>query len=243
MVRNNKSVTELMENANAFCTLKRYNKAIECCDKALELEPDNAQTLFFRGFYLFLSEGDTNEALKWWEKSIEIDPKVMAVLIKEIEKLSKENKVELKEVKENLDAKKNDYYEVVLSFAGEEREYVKTVAKVLKSKNVRVFYDYDEDVNLWGKDLSVHLDEVYGGKARYCVMFISKNYAEKIWTNHEKKSALAKSIEQKGEYILPVRFDDTRIPGIQPTIAYLDISKMPPEELGRKILLKLGKIE
>jgi len=135
-----------------------------------------------------------------------------------------------------------DAYEVVLSFAGEDREYVEAVADYLKNNNVKVFYDKYEEVTLWGKDLSEHLDKVYRGSARYCVMFISKNYANKVWTSHERRSALAKAIEEKEEYILPVRFDDTEIPGIRPTAGYVDLSKKTPEQLGKMILQKLGLI-
>lgn len=135
-----------------------------------------------------------------------------------------------------------DAYEVVLSFAGEDREYVEAVADYLKNNNVKVFYDKYEEVTLWGKDLSEHLDKVYRGSARYCVMFISKNYANKVWTSHERRSALAKAIEEKEEYILPVRFDDTEIPGIRPTVGYVDLSKKTPEQLGKMILQKLGRL-
>lgn len=133
-------------------------------------------------------------------------------------------------------------YEVVLSFAGEDREYVEAVAAFLKDSQVRVFYDKYEEVTLWGKDLSEHLDKVYRGNARYCVMFISSNYAEKLWTNHERRSALAKALEEKEEYILPARFDKTEITGIRPTVGYVDLTKKTPEDLGRMILQKLGRI-
>ena len=133
-------------------------------------------------------------------------------------------------------------YEVVLSFAGEDREYVEAVAKYLKNSNIKVFYDKYEEVTLWGKDLSEHLDKVYRGSARYCVMFISKNYADKVWSSHERQSALAKAIEEKEEYILPARFDDTQIPGIRPTIGYVDLSKKTPEQLGKMVLQKLGRL-
>ena len=135
-----------------------------------------------------------------------------------------------------------DAYEVALSFASEDREYVKSVAEYLKNNNVKVFYDEYEEVTLWGKDLAEHLDKVYRGRARYCVMFISKNYANKVWTSHERRSALAKAIEEKEEYILPARFDDTEIPGIRPTIGYVDLSKKTPEQLGKMILQKLGRL-
>lgn len=133
-------------------------------------------------------------------------------------------------------------YEVVLSFAGEDREYVELVADYLRKHNVKVFYDRFEEVTLWGKDLSEHLELIYGGDARYCVMFISKSYTEKAWTTHEKRNALAKAIREKIEYILPTRFDNTDIPGLPPSIAYVDLSKKTPAELGLMILQKLGKL-
>jgi len=146
-----------------------------------------------------------------------------------------------------LDVKKGhpsaeNAYEVVLSFAGEDREYVEEVAKYLKNNDVKVFYDKYEEVTLWGKDLAEHLDKVYRGSARYCVMFISKDYANKVWTTHERRSALAKAIKEKEEYILPVRFDDTEIPGLRQTIGYVDLSKKTPDQLGEMILQKLGRI-
>ncbi|KPQ43769.1 MAG: hypothetical protein MPEBLZ_01643 [Candidatus Methanoperedens nitroreducens] len=133
-------------------------------------------------------------------------------------------------------------YEVVVSFAGEDRVYVEKVAEYLKNKNVRIFYDKYEEVTLWGKDLAEHLDKVYRGGARYCIMFISKNYADKVWTNHERRSALARAIEEKEEYILPARFDNTEIPGIRHTIGYVELSKKTPEQLGEMILQKLGRL-
>ncbi len=41
-------------------------------------------------------------------------------------------------------------YEIVLSFAGEDRVYVEKVAEYLKANGVNVFYDRYEKANLWG---------------------------------------------------------------------------------------------
>jgi len=103
------------------------------------------------------------------------------------------------------------------------------------------FYDAYEEVTLWGKDLVEHFDSIYRKQGRYCVMFISRHYAEKIWTRYECRVALARAIEQRSEYVLPVRFDKTEIPGLPPTTAYLDLTKLTPEELGTRILQKLGR--
>lgn len=132
-------------------------------------------------------------------------------------------------------------YDVALSFAGEDRLYVEGVAKYLKEKGIKVFYDDYEKTGLWGKDLYVYLDEVYQKKARYCVMFLSCHYAEKLWTNHERKSAQARAFIEKGEYILPARFDNTEIPGISPTIGYIDLRSLEPDKFGKLIVEKLKK--
>jgi hypothetical protein len=131
-------------------------------------------------------------------------------------------------------------YDVALSFAGEDRRYVDDVAQYLQAADVKVFYDDYEKTTLWGKDLYVHLDWVYREASRYCVIFISSAYAKKVWTNHERASAQARALEENTEYVLPARFDNTVIPGLRPTIGYLDISAMAPEELGAEIVKKLG---
>lgn len=131
-------------------------------------------------------------------------------------------------------------YDVCLSFAGEDRLYVSRVAATLRDRGVRVFYDAYERVGLWGKDLYVHLDDVYHHSARYCVLFASKNYAEKLWTNHERESAQARAFEENAEYVLPARFDDTKIPGLRPTVGYVDLRDTTAEELAELIVKKLG---
>jgi hypothetical protein len=139
------------------------------------------------------------------------------------------------------ESKNGAHYEIVLSFAGEDRDYVESVAKFLISNGVSLFYDKYEEVTLWGKDLEVHLEKVYSGTARYCVVFISEHYAKKLWPSHEMKSALKKAVAEKEEYILPARFDDTEIPGLSESVACIDISNKSPEDFGLLILKKLGR--
>lgn len=129
-------------------------------------------------------------------------------------------------------------YDVALSFASEDRTYVKTVAIYLQKKGVKVFIDEDKQIELWGKDMITYFDEVFQFDARYCVMFLSIHYANKRWTNHERKNAQARAFYQNEEYILPYRFDQTTIPGIRPTISYLE--NMTAMELGEAIIAKLN---
>ncbi len=133
-------------------------------------------------------------------------------------------------------------YDVALSFAGEDREYVEATANALVASGVAVFYDRFEQVNLWGKDLADHLGRVYGKDARFTVIFASQHYAAKAWPNHEKSFALARHLKGEPGRILPVRFDDTEIPGIPGTIAYLDLRVLTPEKLADLIKQKIDLV-
>jgi len=137
----------------------------------------------------------------------------------------------------------NQYeYDVALSFAGEQREYVERVAKFLKSKDIRVFYDRDNQSALWGKDLSAALEEIYLDRAQYCIIFISSDYAKKEWTCLEVSAAMERMLHNRPkrmEYILPVQFDKTKIPGIGNTLGYLDGNQFTPEEIGQMVYEKL----
>jgi hypothetical protein len=134
-------------------------------------------------------------------------------------------------------------YDVCFSFAGEDRRYVEQVAETLRQAGVRVFYDRYEQVGLWGKDLYAHLNDIYTTAARYCVLFVSRNYARKIWTNHERAAAQERAIQEHGEYILPARFDDTAIPGLRRTLGYVELRKIKPPQLAQMIVEKLGGVQ
>jgi len=134
----------------------------------------------------------------------------------------------------------NKKFDIALSFAGEEREYVDRIAKLLKQDKISVFYDLFEETNLWGKNLYDYLSDIYKNQARYTIIFISENYIKKLWTNHERQSMQARAFQESEEYILPVRFDDTVVPGISNTVGYIDLRTKTPEELVEKIKKKLG---
>jgi hypothetical protein len=117
-------------------------------------------------------------------------------------------------------------FDVAISFAGTERTYAEELANSLKKLGYSVFYDdfYPED--LWGKDLTATFDKIYRKQSRYCVMFISNEYKNRLWTTHERRSALARNLQGGGEdYILPIKIDNTDIDGLPPTIGYLSMEK------------------
>ena len=134
-------------------------------------------------------------------------------------------------------------YDIAISFAGEDRTIAEQIVEALYKEGVKVFYDQYEQANLWGKDLYQHLSEVYSKKAQYCLVLISENYVKKNWTQHELKSAQERAFKENKEYILPVRLDDTEVPGIHSTVGYLNFRGIGIEGIINATLQKLGKEE
>ncbi|MEA5581452.1 TIR domain-containing protein [Nodularia harveyana UHCC-0300] len=134
---------------------------------------------------------------------------------------------------------KDAEFDIALSFAGEDRPYVDQVANFLRDSGVKVFYDLFEEVNLWGKNLYDYLTEIYKDKALFTIIFISEHYSQKLWTNLERQAMQARAFQENQEYILPARFDNTQIPGILPTIAYISLANRSPNKFGEVILKKL----
>ncbi len=132
-------------------------------------------------------------------------------------------------------------YDLVVSFAGEQREYVEKFVDHLTERGIDVFYDKLEEATLWGKDLVEHFQRVYRDQGRFCVMFISTEYAAKVWTRHERRSALQRAIRERHEYILPVKFDHAELDGLSSSIAYVSANDHDPESLASLLLTKLGR--
>ncbi|RJR51739.1 MAG: TIR domain-containing protein [Desulfobacteraceae bacterium] len=133
-----------------------------------------------------------------------------------------------------------DQFDVALSFAGTEREHARQLAETLRSSGFKVFYDDFYPEQLWGRDLVALFDRIYRKSSKYCVIFVSAEYAKRIWTSHERRSAQARALEEKGrEYILPIRFDETDLDGLPPTVGYLPVDQYTIEQIAELLIKKL----
>jgi hypothetical protein len=77
---------------------------------------------------------------------------------------------------------------------------------------VRFFYAPYEEAKLWGEDLTEAFEAAFLHGSRFVVMFSSAEYARKMWPTFERRAVVERAMSQNEAYILPVRFDDTRIP-------------------------------
>ncbi len=132
-------------------------------------------------------------------------------------------------------------YDVAISYASEDVEYPEELARLLQQKEVKVFFDKRYEAELWGKDLYRKLIYIFSSAARYCIVFASQHYAKKVWTNHELRAAQARALEEgEQEYILPIKLDDTEIPGLLSTIKYIDARATSVEQIADIVTKKLG---
>ena len=131
-------------------------------------------------------------------------------------------------------------FDIAVTFAGEDREYVEAVVELVKSAGFKVFYDEDHKYESWGEDLTEYFPDVYERRARFAVMFISKDYAAKPWTRLERRSVLARALNESKPYLLPVRLDSTKLPGVRDAVGYLDGHVETPAGIAKAIAAKLG---
>ncbi|HEX8867387.1 MAG TPA: TIR domain-containing protein [Lentzea sp.] len=131
-------------------------------------------------------------------------------------------------------------FDVAPSFAEEDRDRVLPIVELLKEQGVNVFYDKDREVEMWGRDRVEYFSETFSHRARFVLLFSSQHYVSK-WTRLQSRAAMARALEEHTEYVLPIRIDDTPVPGLLPTIAYLDMDVHSDEVIAQAVVQKLAQ--
>lgn len=131
-------------------------------------------------------------------------------------------------------------YDLALSFAVENRDYVGMVAGNLREKGVKLFYDRYEQVSLSANDLYKHLQDIYANRTDFTVLFLSNHYAQKLWKNMDCRQAQARAFRENIDYILPVFFDQIMLPGLEPSNSFIDLQITAPEKLAELIFERLS---
>ncbi len=137
-------------------------------------------------------------------------------------------------------------YDVVISFAGEDRNLARQINRELKTAGVSTFFDEDFQADLWGKNLTEELQDVFANRGTFCLMIISRHYIGKTWPRHERRAALSRFIRESRDFILPYFLDDTspaNVPGLSPDVGYLRSENVSPSRVAELVLAKLGKNE
>lgn len=129
-------------------------------------------------------------------------------------------------------------YDFALSFAGENRDVAQRLKSLLGEKS-RVFYYDDYTAQLLGRNLSAEFRGIYGRRSRFFLMIISEYYPIKDWPNFEFSIGKQESKRRTGEFLVPIRLDDTILVGLPSDVAYLDLRKKSIEDAADLLLSKL----
>ncbi|MDH1804534.1 TIR domain-containing protein [Aeromonas caviae] len=89
-----------------------------------------------------------------------------------------------------------------------------------------VFYDFDQQAQLWGSNVRVKLAEVYANDALFMVVFLSESYPERDWTDFELSVGKEAAEKRTTDYLLPLRLDDVKVVGVKSTIGYVDLREV-----------------
>lgn len=112
-------------------------------------------------------------------------------------------------------AQQDRRFAVALSFPGEHRDFVRSVAEHLENHfgRDRVFFDEWHEAFLWGVKGDVKLRSVYRDQSELVVPFFSSFYS-KPWCELEWSAIREILLERRGEdSVIPIALDDTQIDG------------------------------
>lgn len=117
--------------------------------------------------------------------------------------------------------------------------YVDRVRASLVARGLRVFDFRKDRIQQLGKDIAEDARQTYGFNANFVVMFISEGYGEGGYTLQEAVTAAdhARGIDR--EFILPFRFDNTKVECLPTGVNYAHIDIYPqPEDFAQALATK-----
>lgn len=132
-------------------------------------------------------------------------------------------------------------FKVALSFPGEYREFVSQVANWL-AKNLgqqAVFYDQWFQAELARPNLDDYLQAIYHDHSELIVPFLCTDYAKREWCGLEWRAIRDLLKRRQDQDIMPMRFDNTHIPGLFGIDGYIDLKNHNPERVANLILQRL----
>lgn len=135
----------------------------------------------------------------------------------------------------------NHIFDVSLSFPGDVRVYVESVARHLERQigPNSYFYDNNYIAQLARPSLDVLLQEIYRERSKLIVVFIGEKYQDKKWCGVEFRAIRDVIFDKKHERIMYIRMDDGKVDGVSNTDGYIDATKHSPEDIANFIVERI----
>lgn len=106
----------------------------------------------------------------------------------------------------------NYNYKIALSFATEDQNLVEKVYHYLKAENIKAFFapSPEGQVFLSGKNQREAFNDIFGLKAEFVALFVSKHYVSREVPMEEASIAFAKHANEGS--VIPIYIDGTSLP-------------------------------
>ncbi|MEZ5293909.1 MAG: tetratricopeptide repeat protein [Vicinamibacterales bacterium] len=131
---------------------------------------------------------------------------------------------------------------MALSFAGEKRDFVATVARLLANRfgEDRILYDKFHEAEFARYDLGVRLPELYGAQSDLIVPILCPAYDAKRWTGWEWIHIYGLLTKEDGHRVMPCRFELAHADGLSPASAFIELDDKTPAQFETLILERLA---
>lgn len=132
-------------------------------------------------------------------------------------------------------------FKIALSYPGERRDFVKQVADRLADRvgRDRVLYDCYYEAEFARPDLDTYLQRLYRDESELIAVFLCADYERKLWCGLEWRIVRTLIMNRQAATIMPLRFDNTEIPGLSPIDGYVWIGGRSPQKIADLILERM----
>lgn len=136
----------------------------------------------------------------------------------------------------------NKRFRVAFSFAGEKRDFVAEVARLLADRfgEEKILYDKFHEAEFARKDLAYYLPDLYSLNADLVVTVLCHDYGNKEWCGLEWDAIFSLLKERQVDEVMLCRFDLVAAKGLFNLAGYLELDRRTPEETATRILERLA---
>jgi hypothetical protein len=130
---------------------------------------------------------------------------------------------------------------VALSFPGEHRRKVESIAQLLAAKltRERVLYDAWHREEFARPNLDVYLPKLYHEQSFLLVFFLCGEFVQRQWCGLEWRAGRDLLKRGQDERLMFLRLDGADVPGLYSIDGFVDINGMPESDVANAILKRL----
>jgi len=136
-------------------------------------------------------------------------------------------------------------YRVAFSFAGEKREFVAQVARLLANcfGETSILYDHYHKAQFARPNLGFYLPPLYLENSDLIVAVLCPDYQHKEWCGLEWRAIFDLIAKGETEKVMLARFDRATVEGIFLTDGFIELDQSTPAEFAKLVLQRLAENE